>query len=195
MDKLPDYFIENYIIPYLSSNDLFYKFRTLGSYYYYCARNKILTHFPGEMMKTLQKIIEFNTRKELIQAVKPSRFDYSCYLPFNVSDGMVIDLVRGTPKWGGYEGLGLRFAKEGTHFYCSYYDELRKNGKTDFFAEKEFKEFYRLIKGINHPYVIINIEKYCERDKDVLKFINKIKSIFPNTTVKVKLEDSIRLFN
>lgn len=65
MDKLPDYLIENYIIPYLSSNDLFYKFRTLGSYYYYCARNKILTHFPGEMMKTLQKIIEFNTKEDL----------------------------------------------------------------------------------------------------------------------------------
>ena len=65
MDKLPDYLIENYIIPYLSSYDLFYKFRTLGSFYYYCARNKILTHFPEEMMKTLKKIIDFNTKEDL----------------------------------------------------------------------------------------------------------------------------------
>ena len=65
MDKLPDYLIESYIIPYLSSYDLFYKFRTLSSYYYYCARNKILTHFPGEMMKILKKIIDFNTKEDL----------------------------------------------------------------------------------------------------------------------------------
>ena len=65
MDKLPDYLIENYIIPYLSSYDLFYKFRSLSSYYYHCARNKILTHFPGEMMKTLKKIIDFNTKEDL----------------------------------------------------------------------------------------------------------------------------------
>ena len=67
MDKLPDYLIENYIIPYLSSYDLFYKFRSLSPYYYYCARNKILTHFPGEMMKTLKKIIDFNTKEDLTQ--------------------------------------------------------------------------------------------------------------------------------
>ena len=65
MDKLPDYLIESYIIPYLSSYDLFYKLRSLSSYYYYCARNKILTHFPGEMMKTLKKIIDFNTKEDL----------------------------------------------------------------------------------------------------------------------------------
>jgi cytochrome c553 len=65
MDKLPDYLIENYIIPYLTSYDLFYKFRTLGSYYYYCARNKILTHFPGEMMIKLKKIIDINAKEDL----------------------------------------------------------------------------------------------------------------------------------
>ena len=65
MDKLPDYLIESQIIPFLSSNDLFYKFRSLSPYYYYCARNKILTHFPGEMMKTLKKIIDFNTKEDL----------------------------------------------------------------------------------------------------------------------------------
>ena len=65
MDKLPDYLIENYIIPYLSSYDLFYKLRSLSPYYYYCSRNKILTHFPSEMMKTLKKILEFNTKEEL----------------------------------------------------------------------------------------------------------------------------------
>ena len=142
-----------------------------------------------------RKIIEFNTRKELIQAIKPCRFDYSAYLPFDSQDGIVIDLVRGTPKWGGYEGLGLRFGKDGTHYYCSYYDELRKKEKTDFFGEKDFKEFYKLIKEINPPYFIINIEKYCERDKDVLKFIEKIKKIFPDKTVHVELKDSIQLFN
>ena len=68
MDKLPDYLIENYIIPYLSSYDLFYKFRSLGSYYYHCARNKILLHFPEEMMKTLQKIIEFNMKEDLTKS-------------------------------------------------------------------------------------------------------------------------------
>lgn len=65
MDKLPDYLIENYIIPFLSSYDLFYKLRSLGSYYYYCSRNKILTHFPGEMMITLKKIIDFNAKEDL----------------------------------------------------------------------------------------------------------------------------------
>ena len=65
MDKLPDYLIENYIIPYLSSYDLFYKFRSLSSYYYISSRNKILTHFPGEMMITLKKIIDFNRKEDL----------------------------------------------------------------------------------------------------------------------------------
>ena len=65
MDKLPDYLIETYIIPYLSSHDLFYKLRSLSSYYYKCARNKILTHFPGEMMFLLKKIIEFNAKEDL----------------------------------------------------------------------------------------------------------------------------------
>ena len=65
MEKLPDYLIETYIIPYLSSLDLFYKLRSLSSYYYKCARNKILTHFPGEMMFLLKKIIEFNTKEDL----------------------------------------------------------------------------------------------------------------------------------
>ena len=65
MEKLPDYIIESQIIPFLSSNDLFYKFRSLSSYYYNCARNKILTHFPGEMMFILKKIIEFNTKEDL----------------------------------------------------------------------------------------------------------------------------------
>jgi hypothetical protein len=65
MDKLPDYLIEEYIIPFLSTNDLFYKFRSLSSYYYHCARCKILLHFPQEMMKTLKKIIEFNQKEDL----------------------------------------------------------------------------------------------------------------------------------
>ena len=65
MDKLPDYLIEEYIIPYLSSNDLFFRFRSLSSYYYHCARCKILLHFPQEMMKTLKKIIEFNQKEDL----------------------------------------------------------------------------------------------------------------------------------
>ena len=65
MEKLPDYLIESYIIPYLSSDDLFYKMRSLNSYYYKCARNKILTHFPGEMMLLLKKIIDFNSKEDL----------------------------------------------------------------------------------------------------------------------------------
>ena len=65
MEKLPDYLIESYIIPYLTSSDLFYKFRSLSPYYYKCARNKILTHFPGEMVLYLKKIIEFNNKEDL----------------------------------------------------------------------------------------------------------------------------------
>ena len=65
MEKLPDYLIEKYIIPFLSSDDLFYKFRSLGPYYYHCARCKILTQFPEEMMKTLKKIVEFNMKEDL----------------------------------------------------------------------------------------------------------------------------------
>ena len=65
MENLPDYLIESQIIPFLSSYDLFYKFRSLSSYYYNCARNKILTHFPGEMMFILKKIIEFNAEEDL----------------------------------------------------------------------------------------------------------------------------------
>ena len=64
MDKLPDYLIENFIIPYLTSDELFYKFRPLSSYYYYCARVKILIKFPEEIMKTLKKILEYNMRED-----------------------------------------------------------------------------------------------------------------------------------
>ena len=89
MDKLPDYLIENFIIPYLSSYDLFYKFRTLSSYYYYCARNKILTHFPGEMMKTLKKIIEFNTKEDLTK-----NFDIITKRTFNEKRTLMILMVQ-----------------------------------------------------------------------------------------------------
>ena len=65
MDQLPDYLIEKYIIPFLSTDDLFYSFRSLNSYYYHCARSKILLHFPEEMMKTLKKIVEFNMKEDL----------------------------------------------------------------------------------------------------------------------------------
>ena len=68
MDKLPDYLIEKYIIPFLSSDDLFYRFRSLNSYYYHCARSKILLHFPEEMMKTLKKIVEFNMKEDLTKS-------------------------------------------------------------------------------------------------------------------------------
>ena len=64
MDQLPDYLIENCIIPYLTSNELFYKIRPLSSYYYHCARVKILIKFPEEIMKSLKKIIEYNTRED-----------------------------------------------------------------------------------------------------------------------------------
>ena len=64
MDKLPDYLIENYIIPYLTSDELFYKFRPLSSYYYHCARVKILIKFPEEIMKTIKKILEYNMRED-----------------------------------------------------------------------------------------------------------------------------------
>ena len=64
MDKLPDFLIENYIIPFLTSNELFYKIRPLSSYYYHCARVKILVKFPEEIMKSLKKIIEYNTRED-----------------------------------------------------------------------------------------------------------------------------------
>ena len=64
MEKLPDYIIENNIIPFLNSEELFYKFRPLGSYYYYCARVKILIKFPDEIMKNLKKIIEYNARED-----------------------------------------------------------------------------------------------------------------------------------
>ena len=42
MDKLPDYLIENFIIPFLISDELFYKIRPLSSYYYHYARVKIV---------------------------------------------------------------------------------------------------------------------------------------------------------
>ena len=64
MEKLPDYIIENNIIPFLNSEELFYKFRPLSSYYYYCARVKILIKFPEEIMKTLKKILEYNMRED-----------------------------------------------------------------------------------------------------------------------------------
>jgi hypothetical protein len=64
MEKLPDYIIENNIIPFLNSEELFYKFRPLGSYYYHCARVKILIKFPDEIMKNLKKIIEYNARED-----------------------------------------------------------------------------------------------------------------------------------
>ena len=89
MDKLPDFLIENYIIPYLSSYDLFYKFRSLSSYYYYCARNKILTHFPGEMMKTLKKIIDFNTKEDLTK-----NFDEITKRTFNEKRTLMILMVQ-----------------------------------------------------------------------------------------------------
>ena len=89
MDKLPDYLIENYIIPFLSSSDLFYKFRTLSPYYYYCARNKILTHFPGEMMKTLKKIIDFNNKEDLTK-----NFDIITKKTFNEKKLLMILMVQ-----------------------------------------------------------------------------------------------------
>ena len=89
MDKLPDYLIENYIIPYLSSYDLFYKFRALSPYYYYCSRNKILTHFPSEMMKTLKKIIDFNNKEDLTK-----KFDEITKKTFNDKRTLLILMIQ-----------------------------------------------------------------------------------------------------
>ena len=89
MDKLPDYLIENYIIPYLSSYDLFYKFRALSPYFYYCARNKILTHFPSEMMKTLKKIIDFNNKEDLTK-----KFDEVTKSTFNEKKTLLILMLQ-----------------------------------------------------------------------------------------------------
>ena len=89
MDKLPDYLIESQIIPFLSSNDLFYKFRSLSPYYYYCARNKILTHFPSEMMKTLKKIIDFNNKEDLTK-----KFDEITKKTFNDKRTLLILMIQ-----------------------------------------------------------------------------------------------------
>ena len=59
MDKIPDYLIERYIIQFLSPEDLFYKFRCLGSYYYNCAKNEISINVPIEIVKALHRINEF----------------------------------------------------------------------------------------------------------------------------------------
>lgn len=64
---LPDYLIENYIIPYLTVKDLFEKVRVISSEMYTSARNQYNINFPEEMMRRLKNICDLNPNEELIK--------------------------------------------------------------------------------------------------------------------------------
>ncbi len=139
MDKLPDYLIENYIIPYLSSYDLFYKFRSLSSYYYYCARNKILTHFPGEMMKTLKKIIDFNTKEDLTK-----NFDEITKKTFNEKRTLMLLMVQLNISLIVKKILETTIDERVTELISFLYVITKNAEKYDLMEQRNYDEIIRL---------------------------------------------------
>ena len=65
---LPNYIIEGYIIPYLTSEDLFYRIRPLNSFFFECTKNTIQINFPEEMIGNLKNLVAINKNEELTQA-------------------------------------------------------------------------------------------------------------------------------
>ena len=139
MDKLPDYLIEKYIIPFLTSDDLFYKFRSLGPYYYHCARSKILIHFPEEMMKTLQKIVEFNMKEDLTK-----NFEEITQKLFNEKKALLILMIHLNPS------LLIKVILENTRderaiSLIEFFYELTKNdAKQNLIREQKYDELQEL---------------------------------------------------
>lgn len=174
MDKLPDFILESHIIPYLSSYDLFYKFRSLGTYYYYCARNKILTHFPEEMMKTLKKIIDFNNKEDLTK-----NFDEITRRTFNEKRSLLLLMIE--------MNISLMISKilESTRderiieLIAFFYVITKNNEKYNLICERDFNE----------------IQRISGEEEGVIEMRKKISDILEEDDLDFDLNDYITVYN
>ena len=63
--ELPDYLIENYIIPYVGTEELFYKVRPVSTECYNNSKNTLQVNFPEEMINRLKEICNLNQEEDL----------------------------------------------------------------------------------------------------------------------------------
>ena len=61
--ELPDYLIENYIIPYVGTEELFYKVRPVSTECYNNSKNTLQINFPEEMINRLKEICKKAEKK------------------------------------------------------------------------------------------------------------------------------------
>lgn len=112
--ELPDYLIENYIIPYVGTEELFYKVRPVSTECYNNSKNTLQVNFPEEMINRLKEICnlnkeedlakQFNDRSNKLLNDRNMLFIYSLQLNFadiikkvleaNQDDEKVLDLIR-----------------------------------------------------------------------------------------------------
>ena len=62
---LPDYLVENYIVPYINTQELFYKVRLISTECYNNSKNTLQINFPEEMINRLKEICNLNKNEDL----------------------------------------------------------------------------------------------------------------------------------
>ena len=124
------------------------------------------------------KNLNSSDRRELIKALKPSRFEWATLTPFNALDGVEIYIKRCTTPSDETE-VCMRFGKSGSNYFYG----LGKENETCFTEKNIRKLFFPFLKKASHGYVqIISVPGY-QNDKEIVSMINKIQK-----QLKIKAE-------
>ena len=116
------------------------------------------------------KNLNSSDRRELIKALKPSRFEWATLTPFDKLDGVEIYIKRCTTPSDETE-VCMRFGKSGSNYFYG----LGKENETVFTEKNIRKLFFPFLKKASHGYVeIISVPGY-QNDKEIVSMINKIQ--------------------
>lgn len=173
MDKLPDYLIENFIIPFLTSDELFYKIRPLSSYYYHCARVKILIKFPEEIMKTLKKIIEYNTREDPTKA-----FQEMAQKSITLKQLLLIITVQANPSSEINKILSNTRDERALRLIAFFYVLIKDEQRQNLIREEKYDEIQEISKNEDIKKEINDKIKNSLNDDDLDFDLNEYKIVY-----------------
>ena len=173
MDKLPDYLIENFIIPFLTSDELFYKIRPLSSYYYHCARVKILIKFPEEIMKTLKKIIEYNTREDPTKA-----FQEMAQKSITLKQLLLIITVQANPSLEINKILSNTRDERALRLIAFFYVLIKDEQRQNLIREEKYDEIQEISKNEDIKKEINDKIKNSLNDDDLDFDLNEYKIVY-----------------
>lgn len=133
------------------------------------------------------KNLNSSDRRELIKALKPSRYEWATLTPFNNLDGIEIYIKRCDTAYSNKTEVCMRFGKSGSNYFYNLENEST-------FTKKNIRKlFFPFLKNASYGYVeIISIYGY-ENDKEIVSMINKIQKQL-KTKAEVKTMD-FNLFN